>query len=317
MSKRGKTLRVPLGAWFVLLLAIAVAVALYLRQGVIDRPKPLSVPSSGESRVPPVIASGSHDEPTADGQAPCREQQIELTLGDQTRTMCVGATRTIQNGSVREYRVESVGTPAQSLRVQTSGKTVLAVSLATGSAREFRCAGNDCVGVEIGPRDSTGARTITLEKLLLTAGSSADEADPENRVLVSGTLKTLPEDRIAGLACTEQGVSIITSDGSSGTFCPRGGAGFEIGDDGRRTYRFTSLEGETILVAVDESHRVLKVEYQGDNTLACGAAACRTHVSEPTTAGERVFTFSGATLLDTSGDARNAVLNGTLIVPPL
>jgi ferredoxin len=242
--------------------------------------------------------------------AACKGQLLEVTSNELTHPACVGATSISQSGGVRVYRVESQSGPGYSLRIEAAGSIVLSAALGIDGAKVFRCDGKACAGIVIGRHDVEGARIISLNQVVLT--NARDE-----QMTVNGRLQTLPEDRVPGLACTGQGVSIITSDGSSMMFCPKGGAGFEIGNDGGRTYRFTNLDGASLLIAVDQEHRARRVEYQGDVTLACASSTCGVQISAANSAGERTFTFAGTTLLEVSAGQSNAVLNGMLIVPPL
>jgi hypothetical protein len=221
----------------------------------------------------------------------------------------------VQNGSVRVYEVEAIQGPQHSLRIEALGSAVLSAALRTGASLRFRCEG-DCRGILIGRHDVEGARTITLNQLSLPDARADGSSSPRDVATLTGELRTVPEDRVPALACAGQGVSMVTSDGSASTFCPNGGAGFEIGADGSRRYRFTNLDGASILIGVDEDHRARRVEYEGEEVLVC-AAACSVRVSRLGEAGERIFTFEGTTLLEAPMGQRNAVLNGTLIVPSL
>ena len=121
-----------------------------------------------------------------------------------------------------------------------------------------------------------------------------------------------------GLACTDQGVSITSADGSAASFCPKGGAGFEIGANGGRVYRFSSLEGESVLVGVARDQQVHRVEYLGESSHVCVEEACaNVRVSGLDASGARTVTFTGTTLVETSQGNGNTTLNGTLKVPPL
>jgi hypothetical protein len=214
---------------------------------------------------------------------------------------------TDQNGSVRSYRVASLEAPNRWLRIDAVGTRVLSAAFGGLDTRDFRCSETQCSGIAIGPRDVQGARIISLNQ---TYGDGA--------VLVSGQLRTVPEEQLAGLACTDQGVSITTSDSSSVSFCPKGGAGFEMSGDGVKTYRFSNLDGESIRVAVDRAEQVTRVEYSGESTLACRPPSCGAiHISPPNGSGERTFTFAGTTLIETNQADRSAVMSGTLVLPQL
>jgi hypothetical protein len=109
---------------------------------------------------------------------------------------------------------------------------------------------------------------------------------------------------------------VTAADGAATSFCPKGGAGFEVAPEGGRVYRFTSLEGESILVGVGREGAVRRVEYQADSARGCEATACfGVQVSTPGPQGERTVTFTGTTLADTAGST--TALNGILKVPAL
>jgi hypothetical protein len=234
--------------------------------------------------------------------AACPDPQLTITMTGSPRKACVGTLDVTQNGSVRSYRVTTIDEPRQTLRIDAAGTMVIAAQLG-----DFECREAACMGISISRHDVQGIRTITLSSAILKHGADATTID--------GKLRTLPEEQV--MPCEGQGVSVVTSDSSTSSFCPQGGAGFEIGNDGARTYRFTNLDGESILVAVDDAERVKRVTYEGESTLACTGAACSVRISAPDSAGARTFTFGGTTVIDTTSGQRNAVLNGTLVLPPL
>ena len=237
----------------------------------------------------------------------CDGQTLELTLNGARSTPCFSSVSATQNGSVRSYQIQTANGPARSLRIDASGTIIVAAFLSTDSTPIFRCKGETCKGISIGKRDAEGVRTISLKQAVLSeaAGGSAT---------LSGNIKTLPEDKLLnGLACDDQGLNMIATDGSTTTFCPKGGVGFEIGDDGNTTYRFTNLDNESLLVVVNPSHQVQRVAFEGESSYACQGGDCRQlQISDG-----RVFRFSGTSLIDTRSGESNTVLNGTLIVPPL
>jgi hypothetical protein len=282
-------------------------------------------PPVAEQIAAPVDSSltAAADVPTARAEhapepAPVREctgQTVRLVRGSEMDEICVGDTRMVQNGSVRVYEVHALAGPPRWLRIEAMGRTVLSVAFGGATEPRLRCEQTHCRGIVIGRHDVEGVRTISLKDVALFEVRAGRSLSPDPVAAVSATLKTLPEDRVPALACTGQGVSIVTSDGSVSTFCPHGGAGYEI-VAGTRRYRFTNLDGASILVSVDSDHRPKRVEYEGDDALVC-AAGCRVRVSGPNAGGERIFTFEGTTLLETGMGQRNAILNGTLIVPSL
>jgi hypothetical protein len=203
------------------------------------------------------------------------------------------------------------------LRIEAVGATVLSAALGTGVAADFQCRQEDCKSISIGKRDARGVRVIALNNTALARTSAGGTTSAAGSATLTGKLLTVPEESLAG-ACAEQGVSIVASDGSSAPFCPKGGAGFEIAEDGSKVYRFMNLDGESILIAVDQRHRVQSVEYRGDTSVSCSAVACGGVYSSAASAnGERTFTFVGTTLADAANERIDAVLNGTLIVPSL
>ncbi len=248
---------------------------------------------------------------------PCLQQEIELTVDGRMESACVGMTNTAQNGSVRTYSVETTGKTLRRLQIDVAGGAILSAALAaTNSApAEFECKATSCKGITLGKRDSQGVRIVHLQQAVLLRASGAS---PEDRAVITGTLTTTAEDQVPGLACTNEGVNVTAADGAAATFCPKGGAGFELVADGGRVYRFTSLDGESILVGVGQDQRVRRVEYQGDTTLSCVAEACfGAHVSQLGVSGERTVTFAGTTLAEGSQADGNTTLNGTLKVPDL
>jgi hypothetical protein len=264
-------------------------------------------------------------------QAICSGTELSLAERGSVRRICVETVEVDQNGSVRSYRVDlsdgagRAGSPRRSLSIDAIGTRVITAVMKGGGvsggayqdAFELRCREAACAGITIGARDVQGARLIRLDnaKLLpqLSVGTAVDGG-----VQLNGQLRTPPEEQLAGLACTDQGVTIVSSRSSSTAFCPRGGAGFELVGDGTKLYRFTNLDGESIGVSVDDAERVKRVEYQGEEKLVCSSPACaRVQISTPGPSGERTFTFSGTTLTESSKAESNAVMSGTLILPPL
>jgi hypothetical protein len=216
---------------------------------------------------------------------------------------------------VTTYLAESDAGNHRWVRIEVARSQVVSAFLDEIEGREFGCRMDECRGITLGERDALGARAIVMRGAELAETSVG--AAPNDGVVLEGELRLEGENQAAGLACTDQGVSIVSAQGSAVTFCPHDGAGFEVGDDGNRTYRFTSLNGGTLLVGVDQASRVQRVEYIDDGVERCTAAQCAgVGVSAPGAAGERTFTFLGTSLSDAEG-MRSATLNGTLKVPAL
>lgn len=247
----------------------------------------------------------------------CSGQRLEVTEDADTESVCMGTLVTKHNGSVRSHEVTSLTAPQRWLRVEAAGGTILSAAWGSELQPEFHCQAAECTGITISRRDASGARVMTLERARLIQTQSNGAPSAQASLQLSGQVE-IPADALPELACADQGVSIVTSDSSSQTFCPQGGAGFEIGDDGTKRYRFTSLDGESILVATDPNLQVRQVQYEGEASLACRSSECGSvRISVADADGARRFTFAGTTLLDTDNGQSNAVLNGSLILPPL
>jgi hypothetical protein len=236
----------------------------------------------------------------------CDRPSLELTLNEAREILCLGSIATTQNGSVRSYELHSVSGAPRSLRIDASGTLVVAAFLTTDSTPLLSCRADACKGIVISKRDAKGSRTISLKQAVLTetAGGLAT---------LSGIIEASAENLPPTLACNDQSLSMIASDGSTIAFCPKGGVGFEIGNDGSTTYRFTSLDNESLLVVVNPTREVQRVVFEGEHSLACQGRDCRQlQISDG-----RVFHFAGTSLIDTQSGESTTVLDGTLIAPPL
>lgn len=242
----------------------------------------------------------------------CSGQQLDIVMDGDVEPVCMGALVTKHNGSVRSHQVASLTAPRRWLRVEVAGGDILSAAWGSELRPDFQCQAAECEGITIGRRDAYGVRVMTLEQTPLMRAHSNDGS-----MQLTGRFD-IPPEALSELACADQGVSIVTSDSSSQTFCPGGGAGFEINDDGTRRYRFTSLDGESILIATDQNQQIRRVQYQGEVSLACRSIECGSvRISAADASGARRFTFSGATLIEIESGQSNAVLNGSLILPPL
>ncbi|WP_129774433.1 hypothetical protein [Peristeroidobacter soli] len=307
----------PKRKWVVLSLLGAVAI---VALGVVkhgDRTEP---------RPPDRLAAGlDHEqvEPTreiaeaAKSSSACAGQQLEIAMDDSIESVCMGALITKHNGSVRSHQIASLTAPQRWLRVEVAGGNILSAAWGSDVRPEFHCVAAACQGITISRRDAQGARVMTLERTALMRTSSNETSATQESLQLSGRIE-IPAEEFSDLACPGQGVSIVTSDSSSQTFCPQGGAGFEVADDGTRRYRFTSLDGESIVVAADQDQQVRRVQYEGEVSLACRSVECGSvRISVANAEGARRFTFAGTTLIDTNSGESNAVLNGSLILPPM
>jgi hypothetical protein len=229
----------------------------------------------------------------------------------------MGALVTKHNGSVRSHQIATLTAPQRWLRVEVAGGAILSAAWGSDLRPDFHCQATECKGIAISRRDAQGARVMTFERTQLMRIHSGGMQSIQESVQLSGRFD-IPPEQLSELTCADQGVSIVTSDSSSQIFCPQGGAGFEMSDDGAKRYRFTSLDGESILVATDRNQQVRQVQYQGEVSLACRSAECgNVRISAIGSEGAHRFTFSGTTLIETQSGQSNAVLNGSLILPPL
>lgn len=303
--------------WIVTLLAGA---AVLLVIAVIKHGDPAALPPLEPSAAElhhERLAPAREDATTERSSIPCSGQQLEVVVAKDIESVCMGTLVTKHNGSVRSHEVATLTVPLRWLRVEVAGGTILSAAWGSEQRPEFHCQAAECTGITISKRDARGARTMTFERAQLTPTQSISRPSTQASLQLSGQVE-IPADALPELACNDQGVSIVTSDSSSQTFCPQGGAGFEIGDDGTKRYRFTSLDGESILVATDPNQQVRQVQYEGEMSLACRSVECGSvRISVADAQGARRFTFAGTTLLDTENGQSNAVLNGSLILPPL
>lgn len=254
---------------------------------------------------------------TVESPRDCPGQLLEVALNGTVELACMSALITKHNGSVRSHQASTLTGPQRWLRVEVAGGTILSAAWGSDLRPDFQCQAAECQAITISRRDAQGARVMTLEHTPLMRAQPGATPPVQESLQLSGHLE-IPAEPLAELACDDQGVSIVTSDSSSQTFCPQGGAGFEIGDDGARRYRFTNLDGESILVATDRDQQIRQVQYEGEVMLACRSIECGSvRISAADAEGARRFTFSGATLIETQSGQSSAVLNGSLILPPL
>lgn len=242
----------------------------------------------------------------------CRSQVLEVQ-DDASARYCVSEPWTEQNGGLRRYVID-FDDSSGALQIDASGQTIQAMALRDPTAREFRCTGSECAGVTIGERDEQGRRALVLAGAALR---EVEASDAPKTVRVSGHFTSVPEEELGDAACWRDELIITRENGSRTSFCPRQGAGFEIADNGERTYRFTSFDGESILVRADAGDRLRQVQYLGPVAEGCIAAACGVlTISPPGESGERQFSFQGVAVMEENGGNRTALLNGVLILPP-
>jgi hypothetical protein len=304
-------------SWIVVSVASVAAIVTLavLKRGNPVEHGPLSRPTA-EARLAPSKSAVEIAE-TASSSFSCGGQRLDIVTNGSVEPVCMGALVTKHNGSVRSHQIATLTAPRRWLRVEAAGGTILSAAWGSDLRPDFQCQAAECKGISISRRDARGARVMTFERTSLMQASSGGMQSIQQSVQLSGRFD-IPAEQLSELACADQGVSIVTSDSSSQTFCPHGGAGFEMNDDGTRRYRFTSLDGESILVATDRNQQVSQVQYEGEVSLACRSAECaNVRISAIGTEGAQRFTFSGTTLIETQSGQSNAVLNGSLVLPPL
>ena len=227
--------------------------------------------------------------------------------------VCVDTRSTIQNGGSRAYRFTFLGENAKILSVNATGTAIDHVELTLASGKRFLCEAEGCTGVVIGKRNAEGKRVIGLDSTLkLEADSGATES-----ATISAKLNTMRDQDVSGLACIGQGVTLIGSDNSSVDFCPLGGHGFSMTEEGSKIFHFSNLENEEIRIEVGEDESLRKISFGGDD-LACTAESCTGFsITPPNAKGERVLTFAGTVLTSRLASGETITLNGTLLQPAI
>lgn len=265
----------------------------------------------------------------------CPDQRLDIAAEGRSQRHCMSRTQVVQNGNVRTYRVEEELTGRRELKVDAAGETIVAVELVMDAGDRFGCRWSHCKGVSVGPHDAQGARSIVFERTRLgamvvsaerkefagaerdeAAGAGRDEADGAAvgngaAVHVHGTLRTLPDDQLRATTCVGQ-ILYISQGAGTQHFCPDGGTGFDVEDDGGRTYRFTNADGDSLGVGMDEGGALRSVEYK---EFVCHGSACTgVHVAPGGADGRRHFAFQGTTLLDRNSASVSVILNGNVVL---
>jgi len=328
MVTPGSRSRLVVGLW--------VGVAAVLGWGVIDFfsvPEPAAPAAVSVAAAPakgpipaatPVAAAKPLALAAAAAPLPdCPHQQLEISTPAGVERGCVTVTRTQQTGSTRRYLLEAEGVSRWSLSLDTAGGRVIAARLVASGRGGFGCKAEQCQGFAISRPDRNGVRTISLAGVLLEGRIDvAAPVGPDGRSVVpavrlSASLKTRPDSQSLALACRVPSVTIVESDAALTQFCPMGGAGFELGDDGRYRYEFRNLEGETLAVVLAADGTVSQLSF---GALACSGAACSGTASRSLDppggeAHERDFEFSGVRLQDPEHPQNAAQLTGRLLLP--
>jgi hypothetical protein len=243
----------------------------------------------------------------------CQEQQISISANGGLQHLCLGRTQVVQNGNVRTFRADEQGGKGQWLRVDAAGETIVSVEVNESGQGNYACKWSKCAGVSIGPHDAQGARSIVFDKARLSRMKVVVDEAVDEFVALSGKLKTVPDDQLPATTCVGQLLYISVGAGTI-HFCPDGGTGFDIEDDGGMTYRFTNADGGSVGVRMDRGGTLRRVEF---GSFACNAPACAAVDIAPADAdGRRKFAFRGTTLLERDGGAASAILNGNIVLAP-
>jgi len=255
--------------------------------------------------------------------AACREQRLSLHAPPASWQECVSGTRVSQSGDVRSYLVSAEDADGWTLRVARGGGMILEATLSSPSRGVFRCAsdhGRRCAGILVSERDALGARVLSLRGVRFQARTAAGAEDAKaDSLFVDGTLSIPADESDPVLACAGATVQVVHADRRRFAFCPAGGAGVALSDDGtRRIYTLRDLEGESLLIGLDGAGRVDGVTYGdiGCAGSACGGVATQRERPDPQT-GEstRSFRFDGTALWRAGEGAPAATLQGTAQAP--
>ncbi|MBS0448299.1 MAG: hypothetical protein JSR59_20420 [Proteobacteria bacterium] len=324
-------------------LALAAALAWLLLSDASDVP-PSSMPVAqvAETASPPAehaaVPSPAATPPGPAASPPCPHQHLEVTsAGGRVQTTCVSVTQTSQSGSVRTYRVEPEGVSRWALRVRVVEGRVIGVRLSAppgapgAPPQAYGCMRDDCARMSLGPPDAHGVRRLASQQLPLRAlpaapasaplAASVPRAPPEawaGALRLTALLET-PPDRQTALACPTSSLGVVDSGGPVVDFCPLGGAGFEVADDGRLRYRFDDLEGRHLVIgmATDGSIDTITLGELGCAMPACGGVTTSSPGGDAEHPGaQRTFAFSGTTLRASGPSGRSAALNGSVVMPP-
>lgn len=259
--------------------------------------------------VAPVAVAAPKSKPAT---TRCMDQRMEITVDGVPFQQCLGATHTVRNGSILTHRADPQDPDGRWLNIEVGGKTIFAAQIGTGGRIDYQCERDKCSGIAVGPYDAQGARIIVLSNAALFRESTTHPGEQQT-ALVTGQIRVMPDDQSASTACVEQ-VLLINIGNETVHFCPDGGTGFDLDEDGGKTYRFTNGDGASVAVDTDPHEALRRVEYNGYSCLAraCGGVS----VSEPSSNGTRHFSFRGTMLVQGGADGASALLNGNLILDP-
>jgi hypothetical protein len=235
----------------------------------------------------------------------CAAGTLRWQANGETSPGCI-ATRvsSIDSGSLRSDRIDSLQGDGRWLRIDSIGRRVVAVQAGHGAAA-YGCTGAECRAVSISERDLQGVRRIAVDHLALSSQASAGTG-----LRVSGVFEMAGSaDRDA--ACAGQSITVARANGVVSSFCPQDGTALSVGDDGSLTYAYGDLEGRTISVHTDAQGRLLAIGSAGSH---CLQAECTgADVSAPDAQGLRTLQLRGTMLQGAAGWTQ---LDGLLLLPP-
>jgi hypothetical protein len=276
----------------------------------------VSLPKNSMVQPPPAVSAAVRpSDPVArDGSARCPAQSLVIGRAGVRNMLCAGATRTQQMGGIRRHTVPVDSRREQWLRVDAVGTRIVGMWLGNGNRAEFRCTGSDCRGIMIGEPDAAGVRQITLRDVEMLSIKPGDRLSTDEIVSIEGVIRTGSETSTGLQGCDTPSLSVIGPDHVLSNFCPRGGSGLEINDDGTRTYRFSSLDGISLEIVIDDKGAILKVDYAGDKPANCTRATCAGVSVEPASPdGSQTFRLASTALTSNPDGTRFSTLTGTLV----
>jgi hypothetical protein len=242
----------------------------------------------------------------------CLSDQISIVdIGGKMTTLCANNRWQGRDGPVQLFEFSDSAVPGDHLRVRAGNGRLLSIKYLKTSFGEYNCLNQECVGASISKPDRKGSVLIDLGGTTLRPSKS-----------VRGTAKSVEmrlDGRLHGRSaqtCSESGITIDYSDGSSASFCSAG-TGLETVNPDEEVYTFSSAEGETIAVTPGPDNSVKKVEVRS-NSFQCSNGTCGgVSISSPNPMGEKTILFAGAMLHEftaaTAGVSnRTAILSGTL-----
>jgi hypothetical protein len=263
------------------------------------------VPHVPVAAVPLRPANRVHEVPPALSDPACPSSLL-IELDGSPRTACIATTRVHDRGNLVTYDI-ALENPKGRLMIDRTGKRVMAARLELAGARRLSCDQDTCAGgIEISELGKDGGRRIALHEVALLGATAA---------VVSGTL-SMHERAPGEVLCDRPKLTVIESGGRIRDFCPMGGAGFEVAEDGSRKYRFDALSGDTLMLELGADFRLRAAKLSGsDGDAACRGAQCAgVRRQSPSPGIEDAFSFEAVPLTAVDGVA-TSTLTGRLEIP--